>query len=63
MSPILKLDHDDEERERAFELDYLLSLTARERWEMMVRKSDELKRNLIRHGHRKPVEIVKRECR
>jgi hypothetical protein len=63
MSPILKLDHDDEERERAFELDYLLSLTTRERFELMIRRSDEIKRMLIRYGHRKPVEIVKRECR
>jgi hypothetical protein len=63
MCPILKLDHDDEEKELAFELDYLLSLTFEERFQMMVQKSDELKRTLLRYGHRKPVEIVKRECR
>ena len=62
MPPILKLDHDDEEKERAFELDYLLSLTFEERFRMMARQSDELKRMLLRYGHRKPVEIVKREC-
>jgi len=63
MSPILKLDHDDEEREQAFELDYLLSLTTQERFELMIQKSNEIKRALIRNGHRKPVEIVKRKCR
>ena len=63
MSPILKLDHDDEERELEFELDYLLSLTTAQRFEMMIRQSDEIKRTLIRNGHRKPVEIVKRPCR
>jgi hypothetical protein len=63
MCPILKLDHDDEEKERAFELDFLLSLTAKQRLEMMIQRSNEVKRMLIQHGHRKPVEIVKRECR
>jgi len=62
MSPILKLDQHDEPRERQFELDYLLSLSTRERFELMTRKSDEIKRMLIRRGHRKPVEIVTREC-
>lgn len=57
---ILKTDGDDEERERRFELDYLLSLTTAERFEMMIRRSDEIKEILIRNGHRIPVEIVKR---
>ena len=63
MCPILKLDHDDEERERAFELEFLLSLTTAQRFEMMIRQSNEIKRTLIRNGHRRPVEIVKRPCR
>ena len=63
MSPILKLDHDDEERERIFHLKYLLSLTTAQRFEMMIRQSDEIMRTLIRHGHREPSEIVKRPCR
>ena len=62
MSPVLKLDDHDEERERAFELDYLLSLSTRERFRMMIEKSNEMKRTLLRHGYRKPVEIIKREC-
>lgn len=63
MSPILKLRQHDEEKERAFELDYLLSLTTQQRIEMMEQRSNEIKRMLIRHGHRKPVEIIKRPCR
>ena len=57
---LLKLDKDDPERERAFELEYLLSLSTQERFEIMFRRSDEIKRALLRHGHRKPIEIVKR---
>lgn len=63
MSPILKLDHDDPERELAFELDYQLSLTTRQRFEMMIRRSNEIKRMLIRGGFVKPIEIVKRPCK
>ena len=58
---ILKLDRHDEKRERAFELDFLMSLSTKERFQMMIQKSNEIKRALIRHGHRKPAEIVKRE--
>ncbi len=62
MSPILKLNSHDEERERTFELDYLLSLSTKERFQMMIQKSDEIKRMLIRHEYRKPVEVIKRKC-
>ncbi len=61
---ILKIDNtetDPEEREISFELDYLLSLTTKERFEMMIQKSNEIKKSLIRNGHRKPFEIIKRE--
>ncbi|NQT53199.1 hypothetical protein HQ576_14160 [bacterium] len=63
MAPILKLPDHDEERERAFELDYLLSLSVQERTQMVEERSNELKRMLIQHGHRRPVEITKRPCR
>jgi hypothetical protein len=63
VSPILKLDHHDEEKELAFELDYQLSLTLQQRFEMMEDHSNELQRMLIRYGHREPAEIVKRPCR
>lgn len=62
MSPILKVgpgEH-DEDRELAFELDYLLSLTTEQRFEMMFRRSREIAEELVRSGHRKPFEIIKR---
>lgn len=63
MSPMLKIDRDDENLELDFELDYLLSLSTEERFQMMFRKSRELKEMLARHGHRKPFEIIKRPRR
>ena len=60
MSPVLKIEKDDEEQELAFELAYQRSLTTQQRFELMFRKSRELAEMLHRHGHRKPFEIVKR---
>lgn len=60
MSPILKLDTDDEEKEIEFELAYQATLTTQERFELMFRKSREIAEELLRHGYRKPVEIIKR---
>jgi hypothetical protein len=57
---VLKLDEADEERELAFELAYLRSLTTAERFELMFRRSREMAETLMRHGYRKPVEVVKR---
>jgi len=51
---------DDEEKELDFELAYQLSLTTQQRFEMMFEKSRVLKELLIKHGHRKPFEIIKR---
>ena len=62
MSPVLKLNTHDAKQERIFELNYLLSLSTKERFQMMVQKSEEIKKSLIRHGYRKPIEIIKREC-
>ncbi len=59
--PILKLTDHDEARERRFELDYLMSLTTQQRFQLMLDKSNEIKQTLLRHGHRKPFEIIKRE--
>ena len=42
MSPVWKLDTDDEEKELQFELAYQRSLTTQQRFEMMFRKSREL---------------------
>ena len=60
MSPILKLDADDEEKELEFELAYQRTLTTQQRFDLMFRKSREIAEVLLRHGHRKPLEIVKR---
>ena len=57
---LLKLDHDDEKRELEFELAYLASLTVEERFRMMHDASRRMLETLIRLGHRKPSEIVKR---
>ena len=60
MSPILKIDSDDEEKEIDFEVDYLLSLTAEQRFYMMFQRSKELAEMLVKNGHRKSPEIIKR---
>jgi hypothetical protein len=57
---ILKLDADDPEKELEFELTWLRSLSTQERFELMFRKSREIAELLLRHGHRRPVEITKR---
>ena len=60
MSPVLLLDGDDEEKELAFELAYLRSLTTQQRFDLMFRKSREIVEILIRNGHREPTAIIKR---
>lgn len=60
MTPIFKSDTDDDERELDFELDYQLSLSVEERFRMMFQRSREIAEMLIRNGHRKPFEIIKR---
>ncbi len=60
MSPVWKLDADDEAKERELELAYQRSLTTQERFEMMFRRSREMAEMLERRGYRKPFEIVKR---
>lgn len=60
MSPILKIDEDNEEKEIDFELDYQLSLDVDQRFRMMFQKSKELADMLEKNGHRRPFEIIKR---
>ena len=57
---VLKLEKDCENREIEFELRYLKSLTTRERFLLMQKKSEEMKKMLRKRGHRKSAEIVKR---
>ncbi len=56
----LLLRDDQPERELEFELDFQASLTTQQRFTMMFRRSDQIKETLIRHGYRKPIEIIKR---
>ena len=58
--PVLKLEKDDEKREIEFELCYLKSLTTKERFLLMQKKSEEMKKMLRKRGYRKSPEIVKR---
>lgn len=57
---ILKLSKDNPKKELEFELDYQLSLTTRERFEMMFSHSREIALVLLKNGYRKPFEIIKR---
>ena len=58
--PVLKLEKDNENREIEFELVYLKSLTTKERFFMMQKKSEEMKKMLRKRGYRKSTEIIKR---
>jgi hypothetical protein len=60
MAQILKMDKDDEEKELEFELAYQRTLTTAQRFELMFRKSREIAEVLLKRGHRKPFEIIKR---
>jgi len=60
LMPVLKLEKHDENREIEFELCYLKSLTTKERFLIMQKKSDEMKKMLRSRGYRKSPEIVKR---
>ena len=60
LMPVLKLEKDDENREIEFELNYLKSLTIKERFLLMQKKSEEMKKMLRTRGYRKSPEIIKR---
>ena len=47
MSPILVLDHDDEEKEMEFELAFLRSLTTQQRFDLMFQRSREMAEVLL----------------
>ncbi|MDH4201598.1 MAG: hypothetical protein OEV87_01750 [Phycisphaerae bacterium] len=57
---VLKLEKDDEQQEIKFELDYLASLTTRQRFKMMLKKSREMLLLLKQNGHRKSTQVIKR---
>ena len=56
---ILLVKGDQPKLELEFELDFQASLTTKQRFEMMFIRSNQIKEMLIRHGYRKPVEIIK----
>ena len=61
---ILKLNKHNEKKEIEFELDYLASLTTKQRFELMFRKTREmlsLQKN--RNANRKTTTIIKRKPR
>ena len=60
MEKILILDSHDEDREITFEVNYLSSLTIKQRFEMMFKKTDEIRSLLKNHGYRKNTQIIKR---
>jgi len=60
MSSVLKLDRYNEKKEITFELKFQMSLTTRQRFEMMFKKTEEIKKSLEKSGHRKAFEIIKR---
>lgn len=57
----LLLKDANEEKEIEFELNYLLSLNIQERFDLMNRKSKEIKNLLISNGFRKTFKIIKRK--
>ena len=62
MPSVLKLEPgaSSEDDELEFELRYQRGLTTPQRFEMMFSRSREIWERLIRLGHRRPAEIVKR---
>jgi hypothetical protein len=58
--PVLKLNEPDEKREIDFELNYLRSLTVRERFRAMFLKTRQIRELLGKRGYRKTVEIIER---
>jgi hypothetical protein len=57
---VLKLKQNDPKKELEFEIDFQASLTTRERFEMMFKKSNQIKELLFKNGHRKTFEVIKR---
>jgi len=57
---ILKLTDHDEKAEMQFESAFVKGLTVNQRFEMVEKHSRRLLEIMIRRGHRKPFEILKR---
>jgi hypothetical protein len=57
---VLKLTRSNSKREIEFELDYLLSLTTRQRFEMMFEKTRQMVSLLKKNGRRRTTKVIKR---
>ena len=57
---ILVLKKESQNRKIEFELNYLSSLSLKDRFTMMFTKNKELKTNLVNNGHRKSPSVIKR---
>ena len=60
MTRILKLDDHDEEQEIEFDISWLLSLTPQERFQLMFKRTKELKDLFKKNGHRTSPQVIKR---
>ena len=58
---VLKLNKHDEKKEINFEIDYLLSLTTKQRFQMMFEKSWQMAALLRKNGRRKTTKVIKRK--
>ncbi len=58
--PNLKLSKHNEKREIELELNYLSSLTTQQRFQMMFKKTEEMRKLLRRDGNRRTHQIIKR---
>jgi hypothetical protein len=58
---ILILKDSNEKKEIEFELNYLTSLSLSQRFMLMNKKTQELKTNLEKNGHRTTPQIIKRK--
>jgi len=61
MAHILKLNNHNPKKEIEFELRFLKSLSVKQRFEMMFKKTKEIINLLEKSGHRRPFEIIKRK--
>lgn len=60
MAPVLKLRCHNEKKEIDFELRYLKSLSVKQRFNLMMRKTREMTDLLEKSGYRRAFEIIKR---
>ena len=57
---ILKLKKSNPRKEIEFELNYLKTLSTKQRFQMMFKKTEEIRNLLKNHGYRKTSQIIKR---